>query len=91
MATASGNPSFSAPWPSSARRVKRESTVIVEQGEDGYLIGTVPPVRDELMENIQEVRAPCLEELGEGAREPLEFLGVRAAVSFPFHPFARAF
>jgi predicted RNase H-like HicB family nuclease len=65
--------------------VKREYTVIVEQGENGYLIGTVPAVRgcftqgkdlDELMENIKEVLELCLEELGEEAQEPPRFLGV---------------
>ena len=65
--------------------MKREYTVIVEQGEDGYLIGTVPCVRgcftqgkdlDELMENIKEVLALCLEDLGEDAEEPAKFLGV---------------
>ena len=65
--------------------MKREYTVIVEQGENGYLIGTVPAVRgcftqgkdlDELMDNIKEVLELCLEELGEVADEPLKFLGV---------------
>ena len=68
--------------------MKREYTVIVEQGEDGYLIGTVPSVRgcftqgkdlDELMENIKEVLLLCLEELGEDAEQPLKFLGVHKA------------
>lgn len=65
--------------------MKREYTVIVEQGEDGYLIGRVPAVRgcftqgkdlDDLMENIKEVLALCLEELGEDADDPPKFLGV---------------
>ena len=64
--------------------MKREYTVIVEQGEDGYLIGTVPSVRgcftegkdlDELTENIKEVLALCLEELGEDAEEPSQIPG----------------
>ena len=65
--------------------MKREYTVIVEQGENGYLIGTVPAVRgcftqgkglDELMERIKEALELSLEELGEEAEEPLKFLGV---------------
>jgi predicted RNase H-like HicB family nuclease len=65
--------------------VKREYTVIVEQGENGCLIGTVPSVRgcftqgkdlSDLIENIKEVLLLCMEELGEEAEEPPEFLGV---------------
>jgi predicted RNase H-like HicB family nuclease len=65
--------------------VKREYTVIVEQGDDGYLIGSVPAVRGcfaqgkdlaDLMENIKDVSLLCLEESGEEAEEPPEFLGV---------------
>lgn len=65
--------------------MKREYTVIVEQGDDGYLIGSVPAVRGcftqgedlaEFIENIKEVLLLCLEELGEEAGEPPEFLGV---------------
>lgn len=64
----------------------REYTVIVEQGEDGLLIGTVPRVHgcytqgeslDELMVNIRDVLRLCLEELGEDAEPPLEFVGVQ--------------
>ena len=70
--------------------MKREFTVIIERGQDGYLIASVPSVRQcftqgkeltELMENVKEVLALCLEELGEEAEAPLELLGVyRVAV-----------
>jgi len=61
----------------------REYTVIVEQGECGMLIGTIPAVRGcftqgkdlaELIENVKEVLTLCLEELGED--EPPVLLGV---------------
>ena len=70
--------------------MRREYTVIVEEGEDGMLIGSVPSVRgcftqgkdlEELMENVREVLLLCLEELGEDVAEPPKFLGVhRVAV-----------
>lgn len=59
--------------------MNREYTVIVEQGDDGMLIGTVPSVPgcftqgkdlDELMENVREVLLLCLEELGEPSPRP---------------------
>ncbi len=65
--------------------MKREYTVIVEQGEGDMLIGTVPAVRGcftqgknlaELMENVKEALALCLEEMGEDAEEPPAFLGL---------------
>lgn len=62
----------------------REFTVIVERGEDGYLIGSVPELRgcssqgrtmDELFERMREAIELCLED--EDARDtPLEFVGV---------------
>ena len=64
----------------------RTYTVIIERGEDGYLIGTVPSVPgcatqgldiEELMANIREVLPLCLEELGDKADEPLELVDVR--------------
>lgn len=70
--------------------MKREFTVIIERGHDGYLIASVPSVRGcatqgkdltEPMENVKEALALCLEELGDEAEEPLELLGVyRVAV-----------
>ena len=66
--------------------MKREHTVIIERDEDGYLIGRVPDVRgcftqgkdlQELMANIREVLELCLEELGDEAEEPLEFVGIQ--------------
>lgn len=64
----------------------REYTVIIERGETGVLIGTVPSVPgcftqgedlDELMDSIRDALALCLDELGEEAHEPLEFVEVR--------------
>ena len=54
--------------------MKREFTVVVERGEDGYLIGSVPGLHgahsqgatlDELMENMREVIELCLEDADE--------------------------
>jgi predicted RNase H-like HicB family nuclease len=62
----------------------REFTVIIEKGEDGYFIGSVPELKgchsqgktiDELMENIKEAIQLCLEV--EGEIEPLEFIGIQ--------------
>ena len=49
---------------------RREFTVIIEKGEDGYYIGSVPQIRgchtqgrtlDELMESVKEAILLCLE------------------------------
>ena len=48
----------------------REFTVIIEQGEDGWLVGSVPSLRgchtqarnmEDLLENIKEAILLCLE------------------------------
>lgn len=48
----------------------REFTVIIERGEDGYFVGSVPELKgchsqgktvDELMENVKEATDLCLE------------------------------
>ena len=63
--------------------------VIIEKGQDGYLIGTVPAVRgcftqgkgiDDLLANVREALELCLEELGEEAEAPPEFLGIHKIV-----------
>ncbi len=69
--------------------MKREFTLIVERGEDGYFIGTVPELQgcstqahtlDELLERAREVILLCLED-GPAEEPGLEFLGVhRVAV-----------
>lgn len=65
--------------------MKREYTVIIEKGDSGMLIGTVPAVRgcftqgkdmDELLENVRDVLSLCLEELGDEADQPMEFVGI---------------
>ena len=59
-------------------------TVIIEKGEDGYFIGSVPAVHgchsqgktiDELMENIKEAIELCLEVEKEVPKE--EFIGIQ--------------
>lgn len=67
----------------------REFTVIVERGQDGYLIGSVPELRwcstqartmDELFERTSEASALCLEDDEDGDVN-LECVGVhRVAV-----------
>jgi predicted RNase H-like HicB family nuclease len=63
----------------------REYTVVIERGETGKLIGSVPSVHGcysqgdsltDLLENIREVLELCLAELGEDAEQPLEVIGV---------------
>ncbi len=63
---------------------RREFTVIVERGEDGYLIGSVPELRgcstqartmDELFERMREAIALCLED-DDAGESHLEFVGV---------------
>lgn len=65
--------------------MKNEFLVIIEKGEDGYYIGTVPELNgchtqgknlDELMENIKEAIALCLE-VEDAERETLEFVGIQ--------------
>uniref|UniRef100_A0A7C4XA59 Type II toxin-antitoxin system HicB family antitoxin n=1 Tax=candidate division WOR-3 bacterium TaxID=2052148 RepID=A0A7C4XA59_UNCW3 len=64
---------------------KRTFTIIIERGEDGYFIGTVPELRgchsqgkslDELIENIKEAIQLCLEVEGE-PEETLELVGIQ--------------
>lgn len=69
--------------------MKREFTVVIEKGEDGYLIGSVPDLKgchtqaktmDELLERVKEAILLCLD--GEGAKEEpgLELVGVHKVV-----------
>ena len=62
----------------------KEFTVVIEKGEDGYFIGSVPEIKgchsqgktmDGLMKNIKEAIELCLEV--EGESEPLEFVGIQ--------------
>ncbi len=64
---------------------KREYTVVIEQAEDGYLIGSLPALHachtqgrsfDELPANVREVRGLCLEELGDEAQDPPKLPGI---------------
>ena len=63
---------------------KQEFYVIIERDEDGFYVGEVPQLRacysqgrtiDELMANIQDVIALCLE--AEPEYVPTEFVGVQ--------------
>jgi len=67
--------------------MKREFYVLIEQDEDGFLVGEVPALRgcyaqgrsvDELLSNIREVIALCLEE--ETEQEWPQFVGVQKVV-----------
>jgi predicted RNase H-like HicB family nuclease len=65
----------------------KEFYVVIERDEDGIYVGEVPQLKacysqgetvDELMENVREVIAICLEELEE---EPTtEFIGIQRVV-----------
>jgi predicted RNase H-like HicB family nuclease len=64
--------------------VKREFTVIVERGDDGYYLALVPELsgchtqaksRDELMERVREAITLCLEDGVEDSEN--EFVGVQ--------------
>ncbi len=68
------------------RSVKREFTVIIEQDEDDYFIGTVPQVKgchtqakslDELMKRVKEAVRLCLEAEGDNDEDELQFIGVQ--------------
>jgi len=65
--------------------MKNEFWVILEEGEDGYYIGTVPELKgcytqgktlDELMDNLREVIALCIE-VEEEEDKMLEFIGIQ--------------
>jgi len=68
------------------RAGKREFFVIIERGEDGYYIGSVPSLHgchtqgktiDELMKNIQEVILLCLEAQAEDIPQTSDFIGIQ--------------
>ncbi|MGH8103730.1 MAG: type II toxin-antitoxin system HicB family antitoxin [bacterium] len=65
---------------------KKEFLVVIERGEDGYFIGSVPEIHgchtqgrtlDELMKNIREVILLCLEATGDNPPETADFMGVQ--------------
>lgn len=69
----------------------REFTVIIEQDEDGWFVGSVPALRgchtqarnmEDLLENVKDAIQLCLEvEEEEDAVEPLTLVGIhRVAV-----------
>lgn len=69
------------------QNLKRDFIVIIEKGEDGYFVGTVPQLKechtqgktlDELNENIKEAIELCLEvEEEQDESEHLEFVGIQ--------------
>ena len=65
-----------------------EFYVVIERDEDGFYVGEVPQLRacysqgrtiDELMANMRDVIALCLEE--EPEYSPLEFVGVQRVLA----------
>jgi len=68
--------------------VKREYYVIIERDEDGFYIGEIPQLPacysqgrtiDELLTNMQEVLALCLEEATD--ESTTEFVGVQKIIA----------
>jgi len=68
--------------------VQKEFYVVIERDEDGMYIGEVPQLPacysqghtlDELLQNMREIIALCLEELEDTIRLP-EFVGVQKVV-----------
>ena len=66
--------------------MKKDFYVVVEKDEDGFFVGEVPQLRacyaqgqttDELLVNMQEVIALCLEDELEAIEEMPEFIGVQ--------------
>jgi len=66
--------------------MKHNFTVLIEQGEDGAYIATVPAIKScytqadtmpELLENIQEVIELCLEEQKNDAPILTKFIGIQ--------------
>ena len=64
----------------------REFTVVIEQDEEGYLVGTVPELKgchtqarslDELMARVKEAILLCLEVGGEKAEAQLRLIGIQ--------------
>lgn len=64
--------------------MKREYTVVIQKGESGMLIGSVPEVPRcytqgsdvaEVLENMRDVLRLCLEEYGDDA-QPMELVGI---------------
>jgi len=65
--------------------MKREFYVIIERDESGFFVGEVPSLKgcyaqgktmDELLKNMEEVIALCLESQGDNV-EPFDFVGVQ--------------
>ena len=64
----------------------REFTVVIEQDEDGYLVGSVPGLRgchtqarslDELMERMKEAILLCLDVEGEPEEASVKLIGIQ--------------
>lgn len=64
----------------------REFTVVIEQDEEGYLVGTVPDLKgchtqarslDELMARVREAILLCLEVGGERDEPSLRLVGIQ--------------
>ena len=66
--------------------MRKEFTVIIEQDEDGYFIGTVPELKgchtqakslDQLMKRIREATLVCLDSEQDMEGTELKFVGVQ--------------
>ena len=66
--------------------MKKDFFVVVEKDEDGFYVGEVPTLRacyaqgktmEELLSNIREVIALCLEDDPEAIKHASEFVGVQ--------------
>jgi predicted RNase H-like HicB family nuclease len=64
----------------------REFTVLIEQDEEGYLVGSVPELRgchtqarslDELMARVREAILLCLEVEGQEEEPSLKLVGIQ--------------
>lgn len=69
-----------------AKKLSREFTVVVEQDEEGYFVGTVPELKgchtqakslDKLMERVKEAIRLCLEVEGETGVPSVKLIGIQ--------------
>jgi predicted RNase H-like HicB family nuclease len=69
-----------------AKKLAKEFTVIVEQDEEGYFVGTVPELKgchtqakslDKLMERVKEAIRLCLEVEGETRVPSVKLIGIQ--------------
>jgi predicted RNase H-like HicB family nuclease len=63
-----------------------EFTVIIERDDEGFLVANVPALHgchtqartmDQLLQRVREAVELCLEDAGQDAEQPLEFVGIQ--------------